>query len=136
MYAPGDYIWLLSHYIKITRPYWKLNYKRLGRFKVLRRVGLHAYLLELPAIIKIHLVFHISLLKPCNSDPLPGQVQAENPFLIIVDKNNKWEIEEILNSRMHYQTPQYLVRWTGYDHLIWEPAEYLSHAPAVVADFH
>ena len=136
MYAPGNYIWLSSRHIKTTRPCRKLDHKRLGRFKVLRRVGSHAYLLELPATMKIHPVFHVSLLEPCNSDPLPGQVQAENPPPIVVDKNNEWEVEEILDSRMHYQTPQYLVRWTGYDHPTWEPAEYLSHTPAVVADFH
>ena len=89
MYAPGDYIWFLSRYIKTIRPYWKLNHKRLGRFKVLCRVGLHAYLLELLTTIKIHPVFHISLLEPYNSDPLPGQVQAKNPPPIVVDKNDK-----------------------------------------------
>ena len=136
MYTPGDYIWLSSRHIKTTHPYWKLNHKRLGRFKVLYRVGSHAYLLKLPATMKIHPVFHISLLEPCNSDPLPGQVQAKNPPPIIVDKNNKWEIKEILNSRMHYQSPQYFIKWTGYDHPIWEPAKYLSHTPAVVANFH
>ena len=105
MYTPGDYIWLLSRHIKIIHPYWKLNHKRLGRFKVLYRMESHAYLLELPATIKIHPVFHISLLEPCNFNPLPGQVQAKNPFPIIVNENNKWEVEEILDSRMHYQTP-------------------------------
>ena len=136
MYIPGDYVWLSSRHIKTTHPYRKLNHKRLSHFKVFRRVGLHTYLLELPTTIKIHPVFHISLLEPCNSNPLPGQVQAENPPPIVVNKNNEWEVKEILNSRIHYQTPQYFIRWTGYNHPIWEPAEYLSHAPAVVANFH
>ena len=105
VYAPGDYIWLSSCYIKITRPYRKLDHKRLNRFKVFCRVGSHVYLLELPATKKIYPVFHISLLKPCNSDPLPGQVQAENPPPNVVDDNNEWEVEEILDSRVHYQTP-------------------------------
>ena len=74
MYAPSDYIWLSSRHIKTTHPCRKLNHKRLGRFKVLRRVGSHAYLLKLPATMKIHPVFHVSLLEPCSSDPLPGQV--------------------------------------------------------------
>ena len=86
--------------------------------------------------MKIHPVFHVSLLEPCSLDPLPGQVQAADPPPIVVDDHDEWEVEEILDSWLRYQTPQYLVRWTGYDHPTWEPAEFLAHAPAVVAEFH
>ena len=73
-YKPGHYVWLLSRHIRTTRPCRKLDHKRLGRFKVVKRVGTHAYRLELPATMKIHPVFHVSLLEPCASNPLPGQL--------------------------------------------------------------
>jgi len=50
-----------------------------GPFKVLSRIGSMTYMLELPPQAKIHLVFHVSILKPCHGDlsfpiiPLPLQ---------------------------------------------------------------
>ena len=74
VFRPGNKIWLLTHYIRIIRPSRKINWKKVGRFKVKRRVGLYTYKLNLPSLIKIHPVFHISLLEPYYNNPLPGQI--------------------------------------------------------------
>ncbi|KAL5596424.1 uncharacterized protein BROUX77_007108 [Berkeleyomyces rouxiae] len=60
----GDLVWLLSRNIRTTRPSKKLDFKKLGPFKILRKVSSHAYELALPATMKVHPVFHVCLLEP------------------------------------------------------------------------
>ena len=73
VYDIGDEVWLLRRHIQTSRPSSKLDFKRLGRFKILRKISTHAYELDLPASMKSHPVYHVSLLEPAASDPLIGQ---------------------------------------------------------------
>ena len=61
----GDYVWLLRRNIKTSRPSDKLNYRRLGPFKILDLRGKSSFLLKLPSSLsRLHPVFHVSLLEP------------------------------------------------------------------------
>ena len=59
----GDKVYLLRRNIKTTRPSEKLNYLRLGLFKIQEVRGLVIFKLELPKSMKIYLVFYILLLE-------------------------------------------------------------------------
>ena len=55
-----------------NRPAKKLDYKNLKPFKINKVYGPRAYQLDLPAEMKMYLVFNTMLLRPVADDPLPG----------------------------------------------------------------
>ena len=114
-YEIGDMVFLNSRNIKTQRPSKKLDDKMLGPFKIVAKVG-RAFWLELPRTMLIHNVFHPSLLRKAATDPLPGQKQTPSPAIIVNDQE-EWEVDEILNSR-HFgrgRQLQYQVKWHNWD---------------------
>jgi hypothetical protein len=57
-------VYLLRRNIKIKRPSDKLNHTKLGPFKIIRKLGLVIYKLEIPKGIRIYPVFYVLLLEP------------------------------------------------------------------------
>ena len=111
-YKVGDMVYLNSKNIKSTRPSKKLDYKYYGPYEVELPIGKQAYRLRLPPSMKIHNVFHVSLLEPCNVRP--GSALPPPPPIIVNEGEEEYEVEEILDSRLHYGKLQYLVKWLGY----------------------
>jgi len=127
----GDEVWLLRRNVQTTRPSTKLDFRRLGKFRMLQKVSSHAHKLDLPPYMKVHPVFHISLLEPATTDALPEQVQpALSP--IIANDEPEWEVDEIVDSQFRSRTLKYLACWVGFDELTWEPADLFANAPSVV----
>ena len=86
----------------------KLDFKYLGKFRITKKVSSHAYKLELLASMKVHPIFHVFLLEPATSDPLPGQLQPPPPP-VIINEEPKWEVDEIIDSKFMSKTLRYLV---------------------------
>ena len=61
-----------------------------------------SYQLELPPSMKIHDVFHTSLLRKVADDPLPGRIN-DPPPPIVVEGNAEWELDDILDARKRYR---------------------------------
>ncbi|KAJ8111654.1 hypothetical protein OPT61_g5797 [Boeremia exigua] len=112
----------------------KLDWKNLGPFTVIQAVSSHAYRLDLPDSMKIHPVFHVSLLRPAapDLDYLPGQ-RNPPPEPVIIDGEPEYVVERVERIRFNKKRREYeyLTRWTGYDELSWEPAQALRDTQAV-----
>ena len=77
----------------------KLDHKRIGPYQIKALVGL-SYRLDLPASMRIHDVFHPSLLRPAAKDPLPGQYNNSPPPVVVNDEE-EWEVDNILDAQKH-----------------------------------
>lgn len=132
----GDQVWLDARNIRTKRPARKLDWKNLGRFSVKRVLSPWAYELELPETMKVHPVFHVSLLTRVADDPLPGQVQPSG-MPIEVEGDISYEVEDIYDSkRVQGGHVRYLVKWVGYDAPTWEPVSYVDGAEEMLETFH
>lgn len=133
-YNAGDKIYLNARNIRTRRPSKKLDYKYYDPYTIDKSVGKNAYRLLLSANMNsIHDVFHVSLLEPFRE----GREAAEPPP-IELDGEDQWEIEEVLNSRIHHRKLQYYVRWLGYPDTDnqWLPESEIGNAREVVEAFH
>ena len=80
-YQISDFVWLDTRNLNTNQPAKKLNWKNAGPYKVEKVISPHTYQLKLPDTVKIHSVFHTSVLCPAApvSDALPGQIQDPPP---------------------------------------------------------
>jgi len=55
----------------------------------------------------------------------------------IIDDQEEYEVEEILDAKYFRRTLKYLVKWKGYDYKnnSWEPEENLQNAQEALSDF-
>jgi len=131
-------VYLDTSDISTTCPSCKLTHCCLGPFVVEAAVGSHAYCLHLPAsMCSLHPVFPVVKLMPCLPDPIPGHCTQPPPPPVIIDSQLEYKVEKILDSWVHCNRLQYLVKWKGYSYKenSWENAQDI-HAPALVAHFH
>ena len=137
-YHEGDLIWLEATNIASRRPSKKLDHRRLGPFVVQGKVGSSSYRLQLPDASTHHAVFNQDLLRPFQPGTFPNQIATPPPPPDIVDGEEEWEVDSILDSQFSRQQLQYLVHWKGYNisEDTWEPARHLTHTKELVSNFH
>ena len=133
----GDNVWLSTKNIKTEKPSKKLDHKMVGPFQIKALVGL-SYRLDLPTSMRIHDVFHPSLLQKALEDPLPGQHNDPAPPIIVDDKE-EWEVDNILDARRvgRGRKVQFCVKWKEYDKdKTWYNASGFDHAKDIVNNFY
>ena len=92
-------MWLSTKTIYTERLSKKLDHKQIGLYRVTKLVK-SSYQLYLPASMRIHNVFPLSLLRLAAKDLFPGQ---HNDLLppVVVNNKKKWEVNNILNAKKH-----------------------------------
>jgi hypothetical protein len=132
----NDYVFVTTKDWLQDRPSRKLSHMASGPYKIVEKVG-HSFKLELPPSIKVHPVFHASKLRrAATTEPLRGQ-HTDPPPPLRVGETDEWEVNKIMDSKLHYRRLRYRVDWLGHDvDLQWYPAGNFKHAPVKLREFH
>ncbi|KAJ1570657.1 hypothetical protein NDA11_002443 [Ustilago hordei] len=131
----GDMVYINRRNWKTRRPTPKLDTWFAGPYPVQERVGRRAYRITLPANLRVHDVFHVSMLEPARTSSLPQH--AEQPTIpSLPDEDLDFEVEALINKRSHNGTTEYKVLWRGYSEeaASWEPVENLN-CPDLIPEY-
>jgi hypothetical protein len=127
----GGKVFISRKNLNRKRPSKKLDHLRLGPFQIAEVMGPTHFRLQLPSKIKIHPVFHKSLLEPAPKDAkLATELQLE--------LDEEFEVERIEDCRKFGRQMKYLIKWEGWptSQNTWEPLKNLKHCQRMVKQFH
>ncbi len=146
-YQVGDCIWLDAANLHLPRPKKKLNSKRISPFTILNKAGATAYKLKLPPHWKIHPHFNEKLLTPYVPPAFPNQEILPLPPPDLIDDEEYYKIEEVLDSRPHticggwgkksYKVIDYFVKWKGWmrEHNSWVHDSEMGNAQEAIEEY-
>ena len=114
-YQVGDKAYLDVSDIRTTCPSQKPAHCYLSPFTIVWKVGWNAYQLCLPTSMShLHPVFNVIKLLPTPSDPIPRQKASPPPLPELVDREEHYVVEWILDSQFIRGHLQFLMKWEGY----------------------
>lgn len=118
VFPPGSLVWLSCRYIPSTRPASKLDYRRIGPFRVAQMVGMNAVRLILgPSYSRLHPVFNVSLVSPYVDPSVAGRSAPLLPAPLpstLAPLRNWRHVSAILDFRVKGKfRSEYLLRWAG-----------------------
>ncbi|KAJ1576786.1 hypothetical protein NDA11_007552 [Ustilago hordei] len=131
----GDMVYINRKNWKTRRPTPKLDTRFAGPYPVQERVGRRAYRITLPANLRVHDVFHVSLLEPARNSSIPQR--STQPIIpSLPDEDLDFEVEAIVGKRSHNGATQYKVLWRGYpeEAASWEPLLHLN-CPDLIREY-
>ena len=118
VFKVDDKVFVKAKFFWTTWPSKKLSKKYLRPYKIITQPGTLLFTLcLLESIHSVHLVFHVSMLKPTTSNSFSKRTQLA-PTPVIIDKKPKYEISQIVDSKInHWQTCKllYKVIWLEYE---------------------
>jgi len=137
-YKVGDLVMLSTKDLKyqmVRRRAEKLTERFIGPYRIKKIVSSNAVELELPSTIKIHSVVNVSRIQK-----YVGQVEGQEkewPAPVIIEGEEKWEVERILNKRWIRGKDKYLVQWKGFtaESDTWEGKENLENAKEAIEEY-
>lgn len=134
-FSPGQMVWLSSKDFPLKSCSRKLSPRFLGPYPVEAVVGPSSVRLKLPHHLRIHPVFHVSLLKPFLSSPLCPPSEPPPPARVI-DGHPAYTVRRIVDVRPRGRGRQYLVDWQGYgpEERSWVPRSFILD-PSLITDF-
>jgi hypothetical protein len=134
-YKLEDTMWLFTRNIKTERSSRKLNHKWIESYKI-KKMLRDACQLNLSQSMKIHDIFHTFLIRKAATNPLKRQIQLSSSS-VVIDDEEKYEIDDILNSRYHYDKLQYKIAWIGHlSDRAWYSAENFEHFKNILKNYH
>ena len=99
----------------------------------MKKMSAQAYQLNIPKWQKIHNVFNVQLLEPV-IDPNTTDMKIDE----LLKKDQKWEMQMLLNSCIVDGMLHYLMYWWGFpeEEVTWELIENLHHTRSLIKQFH
>ncbi len=128
-----DKVLLQSMNICMLRSKKKIDHRQLKSFKILKKINMQAYKLELfERYDAIHSIFYVSLLKFWHSHDENSKLQ-----IILIKEKEKWEIKKILDQRIKKEKIEYLVQWADSSlcENFWESMKNLSNAKKIIENY-
>jgi hypothetical protein len=122
----------------------KFQAKFIGPFEIIQVISPVAYKLALPRSLRMHPVFHASLLRPHKDgrDRFPLRERYSRPPPVWSEGQDKlWEVDRIIGKRAppHAESgaAEYLVLWRGYpeSEADWLPHSELTHLQDLIDQF-
>jgi len=108
-------VWLLYKNFKLRRLSKKLDYIKIGLFKIVEKISEVIYRLDLPVKIKIYLVQYIAMLELAYRD-LALLVYKEDMYR--GQEEDKWPLKRIISYEEVDNKMWYKVLWEGYKETI------------------
>ena len=137
-YTIGQQVWLATKNLQLTCPSHKLTERWLGPYTIIGLAGPNAIKFKLLRSLQIHPIVNISWIKPYLG-PMEGQNPYQpGPVHVTEDRDNEWEVDHIMDSRLKNKKHEYLVHWRGYDDLdhMWESKSNLGNVKDAIHNFH
>ena len=127
-FKPGDKIYLNTQNLKTQQFLKKLDWKFTEWLMIKQKMSSYIYKLELSSEMRVHSIFHISLLQLLKNDLIGRQVLLPQPT-IVENKEDLYFIDSIDNMKWNMQAAWFelLIKWKEYEQQTWKLYTIIKH---------